>query len=149
VKAATGEVVTAEELGGADVHCRVSGVSDHYAQNDDHALSIARRIIANLNYKKQPNVCSSNSGCDNPLVHMVFLRSLCSQLKSPSTLKTKLVELFKVRSLSKLFVVETRHFRWCRVLCPLYITSIKLTRHVHLQRIAARTLMCDRSLPDW
>lgn len=56
MKAATGEVVTAEELGGADVHCRVSGVSDHYAQNDEHALSIARRIIANLNYKKQPNV---------------------------------------------------------------------------------------------
>lgn len=49
VKAATGEVVTAEELGGADVHCRQSGVTDHYAQNDEHALQIARNIIANLN----------------------------------------------------------------------------------------------------
>lgn len=51
VKAATGEVVTAEELGGADVHCRTSGVADHYAENDEHALQIARRCIANLNYK--------------------------------------------------------------------------------------------------
>jgi acetyl-CoA carboxylase carboxyltransferase component len=48
VKAATGEVVTAEELGGADVHCRTSGVTDHYAQNDAHALQIARNIVENL-----------------------------------------------------------------------------------------------------
>src|SRR5947207_4210200 len=48
VKAATGEVVTAEELGGADVHCRVSGVTDHYAQNDEHALQITRNIIETL-----------------------------------------------------------------------------------------------------
>ncbi|HSC98557.1 MAG TPA: carboxyl transferase domain-containing protein, partial [Casimicrobiaceae bacterium] len=48
VKAATGEVVSAEELGGADVHARKSGVADHYAQDDHHALSIARRIVANL-----------------------------------------------------------------------------------------------------
>jgi acetyl-CoA carboxylase carboxyltransferase component len=45
VKAATGEVVTAEELGGADVHCRISGVSDHYAQNDEHAIQITRNIV--------------------------------------------------------------------------------------------------------
>jgi 3-methylcrotonyl-CoA carboxylase beta subunit len=48
VKAATGEVVTAEELGGADVHSRQSGVADHYAQNDAHAIGIARRIVATL-----------------------------------------------------------------------------------------------------
>ena len=53
VKAATGEVVTAEELGGAEVHARVSGVTDHYAQNDLHALAIARRIVANLNRRKE------------------------------------------------------------------------------------------------
>ncbi|WP_041042400.1 carboxyl transferase domain-containing protein [Paramagnetospirillum magnetotacticum] len=52
VKAATGEVVSAEELGGADVHCRVSGVTDHYAQDDGHALAIARRIVGNLNRTK-------------------------------------------------------------------------------------------------
>jgi 3-methylcrotonyl-CoA carboxylase beta subunit len=53
VKAATGEVVSAEELGGADLHTRVSGVSDHYALNDAHALAIARRIVGNLNTRKQ------------------------------------------------------------------------------------------------
>ena len=52
VKAATGEIVTAEELGGADVHTRVSGVSDHLALNDEHALSIVRRIVGNLNTRK-------------------------------------------------------------------------------------------------
>jgi 3-methylcrotonyl-CoA carboxylase beta subunit len=53
VQAATGERVSAEELGGADVHCRVSGVSDHYAEDDLHALQIARRIVANLNRIKK------------------------------------------------------------------------------------------------
>src|SRR3984893_9220303 len=48
VKAATGEVVSAEDLGGADVHSRQSGVTDHYAQNDAHAIGIARRIVATL-----------------------------------------------------------------------------------------------------
>ncbi len=52
VKAATGEIVSAEELGGADVHTRISGVSDHYAQDDAHALAIARRIVGHLNRKK-------------------------------------------------------------------------------------------------
>jgi 3-methylcrotonyl-CoA carboxylase beta subunit len=56
VKAATGEVVSAEELGGADVHARKSGVADHYAQDDHHALSIARRIVANLNTKKNVDI---------------------------------------------------------------------------------------------
>ena len=53
VKAATGEVVTAEELGGAEVHSRISGVTDHYAMDDHHALAIARRIVANLNRPKR------------------------------------------------------------------------------------------------
>jgi acetyl-CoA carboxylase carboxyltransferase component len=48
VKAATGQDVTAEELGGADVHTRRSGVADHYAQSDEHALAIAREIVRNL-----------------------------------------------------------------------------------------------------
>ncbi len=56
VKAATGEVVSAEELGGADVHARVSGVADHYAQNDAHALSMARDIVASLNRVKNPDI---------------------------------------------------------------------------------------------
>jgi 3-methylcrotonyl-CoA carboxylase beta subunit len=52
VKAATGEVVTAEELGGADVHARVSGVADHYALNDAHALALTRNIVSHLNRRK-------------------------------------------------------------------------------------------------
>ncbi|APH71560.1 carboxyl transferase domain-containing protein [Aquibium oceanicum] len=52
VKAAIGEEVSAEDLGGADVHTRLSGVADHYAQNDAHALAITRRIVANLNRVK-------------------------------------------------------------------------------------------------
>jgi len=56
VKAATGEVVTAEALGGADVHTRVSGVADHYAMDDGHALAIARRVVTNLNRTKAPQV---------------------------------------------------------------------------------------------
>ena len=49
VKAATGETVIAEELGGADVHARQSGVADHYAVNDEHALEIVRDIVKNFN----------------------------------------------------------------------------------------------------
>jgi len=56
VKAATGETVTAEDLGGGDVHCRTSGVTDHLAQNDAHALSIAREIVGHLNHKKNLSV---------------------------------------------------------------------------------------------
>src|ERR1051325_6481029 len=56
VKAATGESVSAEELGGAEVHTRRSGVADHYALNDDHALEIVRNIVANLNTVKKLDV---------------------------------------------------------------------------------------------
>src|SRR5262249_45737335 len=52
VKAATGEEVSAEELGGADVHCRTSGVTDHYAMNDEHALALCRSIVSHLNQRK-------------------------------------------------------------------------------------------------
>jgi 3-methylcrotonyl-CoA carboxylase beta subunit len=56
VKAATGEVVTAEELGGAEVHTKESGVADHYARNDHHALKLARRAVTRLNRVKQHNL---------------------------------------------------------------------------------------------
>lgn len=64
VKAATGEVVTAEELGGADVHTSQSGVADYLAENDAHALAIARRIIANLNMTVKPDLLN---GGEEPL----------------------------------------------------------------------------------
>ena len=52
VKAATGEVVDAQELGGAFTHCEISGVTDHFAENDQHAISIARSIVRHLNKKR-------------------------------------------------------------------------------------------------
>jgi 3-methylcrotonyl-CoA carboxylase beta subunit len=60
VKAATGEVVSAEDLGGGDVHTRLSGVADHLAENDTHALALARRTVANLNRRKaNPLQCTA------------------------------------------------------------------------------------------
>ncbi|MGE0332680.1 MAG: carboxyl transferase domain-containing protein [Ramlibacter sp.] len=56
VKAATGEVVSAEDLGGGDVHTRLSGVADHLAQNDPHALALARQAVATLRNHKNPDV---------------------------------------------------------------------------------------------
>merc|ERR1712029_978591 len=61
VKAATGEEISAEELGGADLHCARSGVTDHYAIDDDHALHMARRVVGNLNYAKVPSCTISPS----------------------------------------------------------------------------------------
>ena len=58
VRAATGEIVSAEDLGGADVHSRTSGVTDHYALDDRHALGIARRIVGNLNRVKPASLAS-------------------------------------------------------------------------------------------
>lgn len=61
VKAATGEVVSAEDLGGGDVHTRLSGVADHLARDDRHALALARRIAANLNRRK-PTLLEKGDG---------------------------------------------------------------------------------------
>ncbi|MCW2318742.1 3-methylcrotonyl-CoA carboxylase beta subunit [Rhodoblastus acidophilus] len=65
VRAATGEIVTAEDLGGADVHTRLSGVADHLAENDAHALAIARGIVANLNRVKHVDLALGRG--DEPL----------------------------------------------------------------------------------
>jgi len=67
VKAATGEEVTAEELGGASVHARVSGVADHEALDDEHALAIGRQIIASLNWKRPDAPWDRTTSCP-PLV---------------------------------------------------------------------------------
>ena len=65
VKAAIGEVVSAEELGGGDVHTRLSGVADHLADDDRHALAIARRIVASLNRSKPATV--THEASEEPL----------------------------------------------------------------------------------
>ncbi|MDF1678335.1 MAG: carboxyl transferase domain-containing protein [Legionellaceae bacterium] len=59
VKAATGEVISAEALGGADVHCKQSGTADHYAEDDIHALSLARNIVTHLNRPEPPKVSAT------------------------------------------------------------------------------------------
>ena len=61
VKAATGEVVSAEELGGADVHARVSGVADYYAESEDEAIAIARDICGNFNRRKQADIVTRDA----------------------------------------------------------------------------------------
>lgn len=61
VKAATGEVISAEALGGAEVHCRHSGVADHYAENDAHALHLARVTISHLNRQKPQSLSRKDS----------------------------------------------------------------------------------------
>jgi 3-methylcrotonyl-CoA carboxylase beta subunit len=68
VRAATGEIVTAEELGGADVHTRESGVADHFAQNDHHALKLARRAVNRLNRVKAagPDVAEAQEPLYDP-----------------------------------------------------------------------------------
>src|SRR4029079_14936648 len=65
VKAATGEDVTAEELGGADVHCRKSGVTDHYAESEEHALALVRELVAALG----PHECAGRpaAAAEDPL----------------------------------------------------------------------------------
>lgn len=73
VQAATGEVISAEELGGADLHCKTSGVADHYAHNDSHALSIARNIMDSVEVKS-----SSSADCEveEPLYSPDLLRGI-------------------------------------------------------------------------
>jgi 3-methylcrotonyl-CoA carboxylase beta subunit len=77
VKAATGEIVTSEELGGADVHTKQSGVADHYAEDDAHALAITRRIVSNLNRRKPSTIADNNlSPPVDPLYDTKELRDL-------------------------------------------------------------------------
>ena len=74
VKAATGEVVSAEDLGGADVHCKISGVADHYAENDVHALMLARQSLKHLNRPKLQSILIPNF--QEPLYNAKDLNSI-------------------------------------------------------------------------
>ena len=82
VRAATGEIVSAEDLGGADVHARLSGVADHYAVDDTHALAIARRIVSNLNSRKSVDIALEPTR--EPLYDPAELEALV-----PTNLKTQ------------------------------------------------------------
>ena len=74
VKAATGEVVSAEDLGGADVHARRSGVADYYAADDKHALALARRIVANFNSRKNIDIAIGEA--EDPVLDIADLEAL-------------------------------------------------------------------------
>jgi 3-methylcrotonyl-CoA carboxylase beta subunit len=78
VKAATGENVSAEDLGGADVHCRMSGVADHFAHNDAHAIAIARRIFSNMPLKQanRSSLLTNANSYDDPLYDSSELRGI-------------------------------------------------------------------------
>ncbi len=83
VKAAMGEEISAEDLGGADLHCRKSGVTDYYAEDDTHALHLARRIVKNLNYQKCPSVSLDNFQLSKLiLVHNTGFYLFCTILNS-------------------------------------------------------------------
>eukprot|EP00461_Guttulinopsis_vulgaris_P001448 UN01448 len=88
VKAATGEIVTAEDLGGAALHCKKSGVTDHFAEDDEHALALARRVVANLNIQRKLTVVKKDSVA--PLYPTEELRDL-----APVDL-TKPVDMYKI-----------------------------------------------------
>ncbi len=92
VKAATGEIVSTEELGGAEVHARISGVVDHMAENDSHALSIARQIIDNLNRVKKVDLDLRPS--IEPLFHADDLYGLVpSDLRKPYDVREVIARL--------------------------------------------------------
>ncbi|XP_056634727.1 probable methylcrotonoyl-CoA carboxylase beta chain, mitochondrial [Diorhabda sublineata] len=92
VKAATGEEVSAEDLGGADLHCTTSGVTDHYALNDEHAIDIARKIVNNLSYK--PPVTFDESFQD-PLYNPEDLYGIIdTDLKKPFDIREIILRVF-------------------------------------------------------
>ena len=79
VKAATGEEVTAEDLGGADVHCRTSGVTDHYAMDDDDALAITRHIVEHLNQRPRHTLKTmpvEEPACDPKEIYGIINRDI-------------------------------------------------------------------------
>ncbi|KAL6057289.1 Methylcrotonoyl-CoA carboxylase beta chain, mitochondrial [Balamuthia mandrillaris] len=93
VKAATGEVVTAEELGGADLHCKVSGVTDHYANDDEHALITARNIVKNLNIQK-PSHYRPSSPIEEPLYPAEELNQIVpSDLRKPYDVRSVIARI--------------------------------------------------------
>jgi len=87
VKAATGEIVTAEDLGGADVHCKESGVSDYYAQSDSHALNIARDIISKIDLCKIENISQYKEIKSPKILPEDIYKFIAKDLKYPFDMK--------------------------------------------------------------
>ena len=83
VKAATGEVVSAEDLGGADLHCKVSGVADHYAVDDEHALYLARQVVSNLNTQGTNSYSDQLQYSSDVSIQSNGIDPLCRQVEEP------------------------------------------------------------------
>ena len=97
VKAATGEIVTSEDLGGADVHCKVSGVTDHYAYNEVHALQIIRDIVKNLNHDSylQQNLAGKLESNEEPLYSLNEINGIVSQdIRKPYDVREVIARVF-------------------------------------------------------
>jgi len=113
VKAATGEVVSAEDLGGADVHCRTSGVTDHYANSDEHALSLARNVVANLNWKT-----SASSAADDVVEAPLFSSAEMGAIIPVDTKKS-----FDVRKIISRIVDGSRFHEFKALYAPTLVTG--------------------------
>jgi 3-methylcrotonyl-CoA carboxylase beta subunit len=109
VKAATGEDIDAESLGGADVHCRESGVCDHYAENDTHALSIARRIVSRLAPAEDTNPPTASR---EPKYDPAELYGVVpANLRKPYDVREVIARLVDASELDE-FICTARHGAW-------------------------------------
>lgn len=94
VKAATGEIVSAEVLGGADLHCRRSGVTDHYAKDDEHALDLARNVVANLNWNSEQKTRNQIAKVEDPIYDISDLHGILgANIQRPYDIKEVIARL--------------------------------------------------------
>lgn len=122
VKAATGEVVSAEDLGGADVHCRNSGVTDHFAHSDEHALEIARSIVSNLNYSQMPRAAASSDPAGVPEGD-AFEEPLFSPEELGAVIPTNTAKPFDVRKIIARIVDGSRFHEFKALYAPTLVTG--------------------------
>ena len=112
VKAATGEVVSAEDLGGADVHARKSGVADHYAADDDHALALARRIVGEPQHRearRHPAARRRASRATTRPSSTASCRPTCSKQYDVREVIARLVDALRVRRVQAALRHDARH----------------------------------------
>ena len=119
VKAATGETVTAEDLGGGDLHTRVSGVADTLARDDAHALALARRAVGNLNRSPKRAIETGNrsSPCTQPTSSCASRRSICvsrsTRTRSSRGWSTARSSTPSSRVTARRWLPDSRGFRAC------------------------------------
>jgi len=76
--------VTEEKLGGATLHCKTSGVTDHFATDDEHAIAITKRIVANLNYRKQPQGTARYEDIESSIIYDFVVLVTIAPPKEPA-----------------------------------------------------------------